>query len=386
MIRLALATVAVVLVGGSQLSKAPGFNPDPVFPVGPISGTRSHQITKLDHVASALAGRRAIVNCWSRTDWTRLQVWNAAHHHVSLIDADGITFIATRRIELSPTMCQILAQAIARTAQQPLFTAWAVTVLAHEAAHASGIVAENRAECRAIVTEPRAAQLLGISRPLSERLQHIYRGTLYPTNPPRYRTPPCAAGRPGQIVPDTLGTAANLHLLEPAAGRFARSLPRWRNAGGGIGNLSPCSPIANRSLEVARFSYILLGPHGEYVSYSRVILHTRQEISAAIARYRAMPHCEIQMRRTSIREHHDGNAVALRPIPAAVARISARVRAFRVLFTSHETRLNLDTTVIFDRARRIMTVLFFSAPVGQLPPSLEAHAIAAAVQASHRRG
>jgi hypothetical protein len=56
--------LGALAVGGGQAT-AVAFNPDPVFPVGPISRTASHQIATLDHVASALAGRRAIVNCWS---------------------------------------------------------------------------------------------------------------------------------------------------------------------------------------------------------------------------------------------------------------------------------------------------------------------------------
>ena len=143
-----------------------------------------------------------------------------------------MTWERTHRIELSPFVCQVLAQVLARSARQPLFTAFAVTVLAHESAHASGIRSENRAECQAIETEPRAAELLGIPRATGQRLQHIYRGTIYPNDEPRYRTPACAAGLPGEVVPDTLGPAASLRPFKRVAKRVARVFHGWKDIGG----------------------------------------------------------------------------------------------------------------------------------------------------------
>lgn len=202
-----VAAIAVLGVGGSQaVASTRGFDPDPAFPVGHISGTVSHQIPRLERVASTLAGRRAVVNCWSNEDWTQLQAWEGSHHYSPAVDAAGLTYPETHRIQLSPTVCQVLAQVIARSARQPLFTAWAVTILAHESAHVSGIAAENRAECRAIATEPRAAALLGVARPLARRLQHIYRGTLYPYDLSRYRTPPCPAGQSASSSPTRSAT------------------------------------------------------------------------------------------------------------------------------------------------------------------------------------
>ena len=80
-----------------------GLNPDPVFPAGPISGTVSHQIPALDHVASTLAGKLATVNCWSNRGWARLQAWDGVHHYTRLVDAAGITYPRNRHIELSPS-------------------------------------------------------------------------------------------------------------------------------------------------------------------------------------------------------------------------------------------------------------------------------------------
>jgi hypothetical protein len=387
MTRLAVVLLVVlVAVGGVRVAKAAARIPDSVFPVGAISGTVSHQIAKLGVVASALAHRRVIVNCWATKDWTRLQAWAGDHDQVDLIGVDGFYSRATRRIQLSPDVCQVLAQAIARSAKQPLFTAWAITTLAHESAHASGLPAEAAAECRAIASEPRAAQLLGIAKATSERLQHIYRGTLYPTyksalNP---GTPSCPAGQPGVLVPDRLGTSANLRPLVNAAKQVAPSLPRWRNIGGAYspGPLSPCAAIKSRTEEVARFGYTLLGPDGEEVDYGSATLETPQVYAAALARLSARPRCVVHRRRTLNRWYHSTDTIALSPIPDSITRLSPRVRAFRVLFTSYGKKWNRDEIHVLNRARRTDSEVSFAAPAGRLPISVEVRAVAAILRAT----
>jgi hypothetical protein len=382
--RLLLAALVALAVGGGQ-AKAAAFNPDPVFPVGPISGTVSHQIVELDHVASALAGRRATVNCWSQRDWTRLQAWRGAHH--LRIDFDGLTFPATRRIELSPFVCEILAQVLARSAQQPLYTAYGITILAHESAHASGIRAENLAECRAIRTEPRAAQLLGIPKTLAQRFQHIYRGTVYPYDLPRYRTPPCKAGLPGVLVPDTLGTSANLRPLRRVATAVARALPGWRNLAGGdaIGPLDPCAPIRSRALELARIGESLVRTDA-YLGFAAASVRTRKLFATARARYRALAGCDLAQLREQIRESHTSATVSVGRIPDSITQLSPKVRAFRQIWAAQGKTWDRDTIFIFDPAKRTMATLFFKAPAGELPVSLEVRATAAGLLAFHQGG
>ena len=377
----ALVVGSVAIATGAQASGGSGFNPDPVFPVGPISGKTSHQIAKLDHVATVLAGHHAIVNCWSQRDWTRLQRWDSTHHESRLVDAWGVTNVAKRRIELSPFVCQILAQTLARSARQPLWTASAVMVLAHESAHASGIHDESSAECRALRTEPRAARLLGISAKLAARFQHIYRGTIYPFESPQYRTPPCPAGRPGVVAPDTLGAPAKLSPLGRTAAAVARSL-QWKNIGGadGIGPLSRCAPTESRTWEATRFTEIFEGPHGASAVYSAVRLRTQNEYATALTRYPALPRCELRELRTRIRETHYPATVSVGRIPRAVTRLSPRVRAYREIWTSRGQKWNRDEIFILDRAERSSTHLFFRSLVGKLPFSVELRATKAALR------
>jgi hypothetical protein len=214
-------------------------------------------------------------------------------------------------------------------------------------------------------------------------MQHIYRGTVYPRDNALYRTPSCPAGRPGALVPDTLGASANLLPLEKAAKQVAPSLPRWRNIGGGdlLGPLSPCSSVKSRTEEVARFGYTLLGPNGEFVDYTGVTLETPRVYATALARFSALPGCDLRLRRTQIREYHLTNTVSLRPIPDSITRLSPRVRAFRVLFTSNGKKWNLDNIYVLSRARRTYTHLSFAVPL-RLPVSVEARAVAATLRAS----
>ena len=377
----AVLGIALVALAGSQASAA-AFNPDPLFPVGPISGRVSHQIRPLDSVASALAGRHATVNCWSPRDWARLQAWRGAHH--LRIDEDGVTFPETRRIQLSPFLCQVLEQVLARSAQQPLFTSYAITILAHESAHASGIRAENLAECRAIRTEPRAAQLFGIAKPVALRLQHIYRGTIYPNDLPEYRTPPCKAGLPGAVVPDTLGTAADLRPLRRAAAAVSRLLPGWRNLGGSVGPLNPCSPIASRTWEADRFDEFFLGPHGASLDYANGGIRTPKEFHASLVRIQTEPRCDLALLRTQIRESHSTATVSTGQIPKSITRLSPDVHAFRQIWTFKGEKWDRDSIAILDRASRTHTEIFVRSPSDHSSVSLEIRATKAALQAFGR--
>jgi hypothetical protein len=375
---------AAALAVGIHLSRASSFDPDPIFPVGPISDTTSHQIAKLDQVAAKLAGRKATVNCWSQHDWARLQGWQSAHHSYALVDALGVTWFQTHRIELSPFICEVLAQVLGRSAQQPLFTAEAVQVLAHESAHASGIKAENRAECKAIETDRQAALLLGLSPAAATELPHIYRGTIYPYDEPRYRTPVCPAGLPGVVIPDTLGTASDLRPLRTAAAAAARVVEHWKNRGGAesVGPLSPCSPAVSRTDERARFGEGFLGPRGESLQLTATRLDTPREFRVALGRYKVLDRCDLLALRKLVKEDHTPATITYGRIPASITRLSPAVLAYRDIWTESGQKWNRDTIIVLNRTQRSWTHLFFRFPPGRLPLSVEIRATKALLRAS----
>jgi hypothetical protein len=375
--RLALVALLAALLAGCRAG--PTFDPDPVFSVGPISDTTSHQITKLDHVASMLAGRQTIVNCWSEHDWEQLQAWRGIRHYP--IDPWGITYPATRRIQLAPFVCQILAQTLAKSANQPLFTAAAVTTLAHESAHARGIEAENLAECRAIKTDPRAARLLGLPAAAATRLPHIYRGSIYPYDLARYRTPPCPAGLPGVVVPDTLGSAADLRPLERTATAVGRSLGGWTNleGGGSVGPLSPCSPIVSRTVERARYTEWFKRSKHESAFVGTVRFDTRRSFATAVERERNFERCDIALDNRLSQESHSFEPRHIGRIPDQFLRLSPEVHAFRMTSHINGFRMNDDRITILDAADLRQINLDFNVPAGT-PIGQELRAVKAALR------
>lgn len=380
----ATALVAgLVLVCGSAHARAATFNPDPVFSVGPISDTTSHRIEKLESVAHVLAGRKTVVNCWSESDWSKLQAWNSAHHFYRQVDAFGVTWEKTRHIELSPFVCQVLAQVVAKSASQPLFTAEAVHVVAHESAHASGIKVESGAECQAIRTDTEAGRLLGMSKAAAAQVPHIYRGTIYPYMSPNYRSPVCRAGLPGAVVPDTLGSATDLRPLEHTGAAFARALSGWKNleGAGSVGPLSPCSPIRSRTAELARFGEFLEGPNKESVVFSVARFKTVKTYATVLTRLPAEQRCDIGLENRLSREAHSPGTISAGRIPSSILRISARVDAFREIWTSGKQRWNRDKIFILDKKIRSIPVMFFRVPSGT-PIALEVRAVKAALRAS----
>jgi hypothetical protein len=381
--QLLLIALLAALLPASAAATAAKFNPDPVFPAGPISETTSHRIPELGRVASDLAGRHATVNCWSTEDWARFQAWNGAHHNPRAVDASGITWPLTRDIELSPFLCEILQQTLAKSAYQPLFEAFAVTVFAHESAHASGIHAEGLAECRAIKTEPRAAALFGIPTAEARRSQHIYRGTVYPNERPPYTTPICRAGLPGTLVPDELGSPAALRPVQRPITAAVHSLANWNDLEGAnaVGPLSPCSFITDRKLEVARYGTELHGPAGSSAFLSAAQLHTESSFAKAFARSHSQPSCDLALLRTNIRETHQEASVASARVPAAITRLSPEIHAFRQIWTEHGERWNRDSISVFDQKTRVIPNLFFVAREGALPLSVEVSAVKAVLRA-----
>ncbi|MDX6482076.1 MAG: hypothetical protein QOG85_2586 [Gaiellaceae bacterium] len=385
--RLAVAALLAALLAGcgsaAAVKPAPvKFSPDPVFPVGPISETTSHQIAQLDDVASKLAGHRATVNCWSEKDWSRLQAWNSVHHYYKLVDAAGIAHIASRRIELPPYVCEVLAQVLDRSANQPLFTAEAVTILAHESAHAAGIKVESEAECQAIQTDARAARLLGLSKTEAAEVPHIYKGTLYPYDPPRYRTPVCPAGYPGVLVPDTLGSAAELQPLRVTAAAVAQSLPGWKNLEGAVavGPLSPCSPVESRNIERARFNETLEGPNKESVFVGGARVKTRQAFETALDRFKHVENCEMARENLFYRESNLPGKFSIGRLPDAFTRLSPKIHAYRLLFNAGSLHRHHDEIHIFDSEHLGWTALDFLVPEGT-PIAQELGAVRAALRA-----
>ena len=183
-------------------------------------------------------------------------------------------------------------------------------------------------------------------------------------------------------VPDTLGTSANLRPLRRVTNAIVRSVPGWQDIGGGdsVGPLDPCSPIRSRSLEVARIGETVVRQPQALLEFGAATLRPK-DFAAARARYRPQISCDLAGLRQDIRESHERATVSNGRIPAAITRLSPHVQAYREIWAQQGLRWDRDNIQIFDPARRTLATLFFKAPVGEIPVSLEVRATAAALNA-----
>ena len=167
-------------------------------PRGAVLGVevvRSPVEARLGRIASALAGKSVEVRCWSSADWIRLL---REQRPALSPEAIGFAGIGGRRINLGPAVCGALADLAYERGQLAeeglrLRLAAAVVTLAHEPQHSRGIADEAVAECLAIQLAPRAAKMLGVSRPDAAMLMRTY-WSHYDQEPVAYRSPACRKG------------------------------------------------------------------------------------------------------------------------------------------------------------------------------------------------
>jgi hypothetical protein len=160
--------------------------------------------TKIDplygRVAGEIAKGEAEVRCWSEQDWPRLireeQAVTGIRVSATVL---GLTGIASKRINLSPTACRELDR-LAYDDEQPqaseakLLLAYGVATLAHEAQHRAGIVAEAVAECYGLQMLRYAAHSLGADLTYADELATVYWGNYGHRSAEEYTSPECRDG------------------------------------------------------------------------------------------------------------------------------------------------------------------------------------------------
>ena len=205
--RLALAGVlwafALWLLVGAVVARTPrvhaGFGRLPAR--APTTAT-SRADAHLGHVVAVLAGRGAIVYCWSPRDWTRRTSEVAARWpRVGRLGAwRAYTSTApVLSVNLSPPICGELAR-LGRPHEHVWREedvdglAWAVETLAHESMHVAGVASEVKAECYGIQKTATAARLLGATAREARYLADVYVKRWYAWHARRYRSPECRNG------------------------------------------------------------------------------------------------------------------------------------------------------------------------------------------------
>jgi hypothetical protein len=163
-------------------------------------------------VASALAGKRVEVRCWSDDDWKHLMREERSYTHGKLgADTLGFAGIGGARVNLGPTVCDGLVDLAYKRARpaddaSQLVLAAAVVTLSHEPQHSKGIAEESVAECDAIQLANGTAIRLGVSPSYAAALMRTY-WRHYEEELPAYRSSECLKGgkldlrRPDSIWP-----------------------------------------------------------------------------------------------------------------------------------------------------------------------------------------
>jgi hypothetical protein len=185
------------------LSLVVGFAISPARPEAHVLGAVAEGGRPIEalanHVASVLADKRVRVRCWSTSQWPRLTRRESVHADGKLNSATlGFADIGGTRINLSPTVCDGLADLVDRNVRPKdevgrLRLAAALVTLTHEPQHSKGVAAEAVAECNAIQLAPLTARTLGVPRHYAAMLVQTY-WRHYGNALPGYRSPECRKG------------------------------------------------------------------------------------------------------------------------------------------------------------------------------------------------
>jgi hypothetical protein len=186
----ALSAAAAVL-GIETLAAVRAYATQPLPAIAAPSDQSRIEPT-LGRVASALAGRPVEVRCWSAADWPKVTVLDP-------VETGGFADLATGTVNLPPSVCAPLDTLAYGSSHRFVDATWqdvaAAHVLAHEAAHLGDAgPSEARAECDAVQTTTRAAELLGVDAPYARWMASLDWTHLYPDLPASYRSPDCTPG------------------------------------------------------------------------------------------------------------------------------------------------------------------------------------------------
>jgi hypothetical protein len=165
---------------------------------------RSRVNFRLSHIVTALAHRSAAVFCYSAADWeARRSEWEARWPWLGELGPwRAYTPRGTATVHLSPAICSQLAKLAESRApvwrdDWPDALAWSTYVLAHEAAHVSGVTSEAKADCHGMQSIAKAAVMLGRTNAEAAYLATLYWKHWYPWQIPDFRSSECRNG--GQL-------------------------------------------------------------------------------------------------------------------------------------------------------------------------------------------
>src|SRR5437588_5421362 len=202
--RWARATVYALLVAGAVgavvAAGAPrGPHDDGPLPILTGPHAVSHVDPRLTRVATALAGRRLQVRCWSAPDWRRraAEVKSFTPAHVDVHSPwSGYRSRDHERANLGPDVCRRLARLAYGHAgptnyDDAWWLAWSLALFAHVVGPSEK---QPASECHAMQRIDTTGGAFGLSRIASSRLARLFWTDVYPREGPKDRSDECRPG------------------------------------------------------------------------------------------------------------------------------------------------------------------------------------------------
>jgi hypothetical protein len=185
------------------------FDPayQPPLPVRAGATQTSRVEPRFGKVATALAGKRVRVRCWSREDWGQL-IQQESLYTGGAVTAQHLGFAAVggSDVSLAPDIClglTVLVYGGVRPSggDEKALAALSFGTLAHESYHSRGLADERTTECFAMQTVARTARLLGVERSYARDLARVYWRQVYRFETHAYRTRACRPDGPLDLRP-----------------------------------------------------------------------------------------------------------------------------------------------------------------------------------------
>jgi hypothetical protein len=161
--------------------------------------TSTYRDITLSRAVASLTNRPTIVRCWSHADWKiQARWWARRWPHLGNLGPWRAYTRSTRSpvVELSPSICIELRRLA--TSRRPVWgdewpdaLAYSVSVLAHEAVHASGNSDEVEAYCYGMQSISAAAVALGRTRREGRYLARRFFTHWHPRYGPPFRSRAC---------------------------------------------------------------------------------------------------------------------------------------------------------------------------------------------------
>lgn len=209
--RIVAILLAIIVVWLVTQTVVPARGPHGRLPDLSAVSSPSRVDGQLEQVVSVVAGRGAVVRCWSHGDWKQRAAEQARQSSGQVRHGPWSGYTSYRpvpTVHLSPELCiELTRLADLRVPvwddESPDALALSVQALAHESVHVTGWLNEAMAQCLGMQAIQRAAVALGRTPKEGQYLAERYWTRWYRWSKKSYRSSECRNGRALDIRPQT---------------------------------------------------------------------------------------------------------------------------------------------------------------------------------------